>query len=295
MRRKPRRKRRLKPRKRQKKPPRKAPKLLTMLTPRRNHLPRSERARIADPEGWVSVLNSSNGFRWAVKIREKVQMQARGLPEESCVRMMEVQEVLGTSWKDSLDRVEEAGESYEETGGGLCINGCGQERFGRHPTCCTHCKGPDGPHASDCLNAGYALCVNGCGHPQFGKFETCCTRCQGPEGPHCDGCEPAENDNDTSEERTCEQGCGRAPFRHYSTCCTYCTGPDCDHSRDCESRNPPGGEWQCGGRPRPAMSFCTQAQQHSFVQREQPKEEVDNFTQVVNDVKKTAENMCTIS
>merc|ERR1711879_929967 len=31
-------------------------------------------------------------------------------------------------------------------------------------------------------------CVNGCGHPQFGKYETCCTHCKGPDGPHARGC-----------------------------------------------------------------------------------------------------------
>mmetsp|Transcript_359 Transcript_359/g.929 ORF Transcript_359/g.929 Transcript_359/m.929 type:complete len:441 (+) Transcript_359:114-1436(+) len=31
-----------------------------------------------------------------------------------------------------------------------CINGCGRRPFSKFPTCCTHCKGPSGPHARDC-------------------------------------------------------------------------------------------------------------------------------------------------
>lgn len=33
---------------------------------------------------------------------------------------------------------------------GRCKNGCGWTKFGKFPSCCTHCKGPDGPHAADC-------------------------------------------------------------------------------------------------------------------------------------------------
>lgn len=33
-----------------------------------------------------------------------------------------------------------------------CINGCGRLRFRHFKTCCTHCKGADGPHARDCLS-----------------------------------------------------------------------------------------------------------------------------------------------
>lgn len=31
-----------------------------------------------------------------------------------------------------------------------CENGCGRPAFGGFTTCCTHCKGSDGPHARDC-------------------------------------------------------------------------------------------------------------------------------------------------
>lgn len=31
-----------------------------------------------------------------------------------------------------------------------CCNGCGRPPFQQYKTCCTHCKGPDGPHAFDC-------------------------------------------------------------------------------------------------------------------------------------------------
>lgn len=31
-----------------------------------------------------------------------------------------------------------------------CSHGCGRSPFGKFPTCCTHCKGCNGPHAHDC-------------------------------------------------------------------------------------------------------------------------------------------------
>lgn len=31
-----------------------------------------------------------------------------------------------------------------------CASGCGRVPFRHFPTCCTHCKGPSGPHARDC-------------------------------------------------------------------------------------------------------------------------------------------------
>lgn len=31
-----------------------------------------------------------------------------------------------------------------------CAKGCGRPAFQKYPTCCTHCKGPEGPHAFDC-------------------------------------------------------------------------------------------------------------------------------------------------
>jgi len=179
-------------------------------------LPDSDRvrAKIADPEGWVSLMNTRNGFRWAVKLRRKGRegggggyasraMDSGGMMCEKVVEedlgagnskeaqaMREVEEVLGTAWKDSLERVEEADEAYEEAGIPKCINGCGQPRFGRYMTCCTHCRGEDGPHAQSCVKTGYEPCVHGCGHAQFGKYNTCCTHCRGCDGPHARGCVP---------------------------------------------------------------------------------------------------------
>eukprot|EP00929_Paragymnodinium_shiwhaense_P096251 TRINITY_DN5778_c0_g1_i1.p1 TRINITY_DN5778_c0_g1~~TRINITY_DN5778_c0_g1_i1.p1 ORF type:complete len:150 (+),score=35.32 TRINITY_DN5778_c0_g1_i1:131-580(+) len=98
---------------------------------------------------------------------------------------------------------------------GGCKNGCGRAPFQGHTTCCTHCRGKDGPHAKDCTHkwadaddkaratatAGYgaaaaaapvavgtACCESGCGRPPFGKFKTCCTHCKGPDGPHARDC-----------------------------------------------------------------------------------------------------------
>jgi len=180
------------------------------------------RARIAEPDGWISLLNCGNGFRWAVRLRRKerhhrhraaggefaVRQMDGGehcsreieVGESACVKEVddvqfaaarEVEAVLGTGWRDSYERVKEASEAYEFTGVPTCINGCGQPRFGRYPTCCTHCDGEDGPHARGCVKQGYDLCVNGCGHPQFGKYDTCCTHCKDSDGPHARGCEAA--------------------------------------------------------------------------------------------------------
>lgn len=128
------------------------------------------RARIAEPEGWISLLNIKNGNRWAVRLR--------GPDGDTKVR----------AWSESLERVKEADKVYEKTGIPECINGCGQPRFGRYPTCCTHCKGVDGPHARSCVGQGYQPCIHGCNHPQFGKYDTCCVKCNGPDGPHNRGC-----------------------------------------------------------------------------------------------------------
>eukprot|EP00416_Gambierdiscus_australes_P022039 CAMPEP_0171063322 /NCGR_PEP_ID=MMETSP0766_2-20121228/5582_1 /TAXON_ID=439317 /ORGANISM="Gambierdiscus australes, Strain CAWD 149" /LENGTH=533 /DNA_ID=CAMNT_0011519207 /DNA_START=69 /DNA_END=1670 /DNA_ORIENTATION=+ len=182
------------------------------------HQDKRLRARIADPDGWVSLLNTRNGFRWATRLRKKGRPAAPDYAIKeigtSCVKeidddhfssrvssedkaaMREVEAVLGTAWRDSLDRVEEASEQYASHGAPLCVNGCGQPRFGRYPTCCTHCKGPDGPHARSCVKTGYDECVNRCGHPQFGKYETCCTHCVGPNGPHARGCVPMDRPHD---------------------------------------------------------------------------------------------------
>jgi hypothetical protein len=183
------------------------------------------RARIAEPAGWISLLNGGNGFRWAVRLRQKKHYKPRAAGGEFAVRQMDggehcsreievgenacvkevedvqfgairrVEAVLGTGWRDSYDRVKEASDAYEMTGMPTCINGCGQPRYGRYPTCCTHCQGENGPHARGCVKTGYDLCVNGCGHPQFGKYNTCCTHCKGVDGPHARGCEPRSDGN----------------------------------------------------------------------------------------------------
>lgn len=41
---------------------------------------------------------------------------------------------------------------------GHCSNGCGRLQFRHYKTCCTHCKGPDGPHAADCARKAAAEC-----------------------------------------------------------------------------------------------------------------------------------------
>lgn len=211
------------------------------------------RARIAEPEGWISLLNTRNAFRWAVRLKN-----VGG--DEACAGK------AVSAWAESLARVKEADNAYERTGIPECIHGCGQPRFGRYPTCCTHCRGTDGPHARSCVGEGYKECVHGCGHPQFGKYDTCCTGCRGPDGPHKRGCYPISNGSDAkgkgkgskgrrsleqdvavadaasaptstrSTGRWCENGCGRSPFKAFPTCCTRCRGQDGPHARDCDRR-----------------------------------------------------------
>eukprot|EP00931_Biecheleriopsis_adriatica_P035506 TRINITY_DN20433_c0_g1_i2.p1 TRINITY_DN20433_c0_g1~~TRINITY_DN20433_c0_g1_i2.p1 ORF type:complete len:633 (+),score=134.49 TRINITY_DN20433_c0_g1_i2:56-1954(+) len=215
------------------------------------------RARIAEPAGWISLLNTRNAFRWAVHLRRPPGRRSSEKEESS----KEVGNALSTAWRDSLERVEEANNSFANTGIPECINGCGQPRFGKYPTCCTHCKGPDGPHARSCVKKGYTECVNGCGHPQFGKYDTCCTHCKGSEGPHARGCMPmirraqtggrlttedkpvfsgssgsSDGYKNRDTGRECENGCGRSPFRRFPTCCTHCKGPSGPHARDCDQR-----------------------------------------------------------
>mmetsp|Transcript_944 Transcript_944/g.2098 ORF Transcript_944/g.2098 Transcript_944/m.2098 type:complete len:459 (-) Transcript_944:146-1522(-) len=68
--------------------------------------------------------------------------------------------VDGPHARDCLDKSETRRSSLAGSSGALgdgesvaaheCANSCGRPKFGRFPTCCTHCKGPAGPHASDC-------------------------------------------------------------------------------------------------------------------------------------------------
>mmetsp|Transcript_28032 Transcript_28032/g.50831 ORF Transcript_28032/g.50831 Transcript_28032/m.50831 type:complete len:612 (+) Transcript_28032:126-1961(+) len=188
--------------------------------------PDEPRIRARIDGGYISLLNTENGFRWAVRLQDRGKFSA---------------------WKASFNRCVEADEDFMTNGVPECANGCGQPRFGRYPTCCTHCKGPDGPHARDCKPKGYEECENRCGHPQFGKYKTCCTHCRGPDGPHARGCKPMVVAETTEKEEGarsgesgaagCSNGCGRAKFRRYPTCCTHCKGPDGPHARDCDQRH----------------------------------------------------------
>jgi len=154
------------------------------------------------------------------------------------------------AWKASFGRVKKA---HSESSAGVpgCKNGCGQPRFGKYETCCTHCQGASGPHASGCKPKGYALCENGCGHAQFGKYATCCTRCTGEDGPHHRSCVPRREEKEVfscapcsappDTVKLCKNGCNRARFRHYKTCCTHCRGPGSNHAEDCDARAESGG------------------------------------------------------
>ena len=112
------------------------------------------------------------------------------------------------AWKGSMTRCENEAKRYHKRGKnkGLCENGCGRPAFGRFDTCCSHCKGAEGPHARDCfckngVSAGLKpppfqrtksgmpmLCKNRCGRAAYGKFDTCCTACTGREGQHKHDC-----------------------------------------------------------------------------------------------------------
>eukprot|EP00929_Paragymnodinium_shiwhaense_P044696 TRINITY_DN22919_c0_g1_i2.p1 TRINITY_DN22919_c0_g1~~TRINITY_DN22919_c0_g1_i2.p1 ORF type:complete len:455 (-),score=45.68 TRINITY_DN22919_c0_g1_i2:217-1581(-) len=72
-----------------------------------------------------------------------------------------------------------------------CQNGCGWSAFRDFPTCCSNCKGCEGPHAHDCGSKNSRLrpsCARNCGRPAFDKYPTCCTKCRGYGGPHADDC-----------------------------------------------------------------------------------------------------------
>jgi len=51
--------------------------------------------------------------------------------------------------KEAQESREWGGKKLRETGPS-CSKGCGRLPYSRFPTCCTRCKGPDGPHAHDC-------------------------------------------------------------------------------------------------------------------------------------------------
>lgn len=139
------------------------------------------------------------------------------------------------AWKASLARCDRAAEDIK-AGPKLCKCGCKREAFGRYETCCTHCTGPDGPHARDCISKGYAQCENGCGHLQFGRFTTCCTHCTGANGPHARDClekmEKRKSVDGGDEARAtptfppparagpalCKDSCGRQRFMSFERC-----------------------------------------------------------------------------
>lgn len=163
------------------------------------------------------------------------------------------------AWKASLARCKDADEE-SKSGPKLCKCGCNRPAFGRFDTCCTHCTGPEGPHAQDCLGKGYPKCEKGCGRLQFGRFTTCCTHCKGPDGPHARDClekmdriaatdapeshrgrrpQAAANSavvNNVIAEGMCARGCGRPSFKSYETCCKHCQGPSGPHAGDCEQK-----------------------------------------------------------
>lgn len=94
--------------------------------------------------------------------------------------------------------------AHAKPAGSPCVNGCGHSQFGSYRTCCSHCKGPGGPHARDCKRFAFAPdarddgrrasapctppCSCGCGRQAFGRHPTCCNQCTGPSGPHARDC-----------------------------------------------------------------------------------------------------------
>jgi len=266
------------------------------------------RARIQDPDGWVSLMKTTNSFRWAVQLRQQKKRRPPGggeyatkavaPPGDMCMRevdepvlssapvdsaVREVEAVLGTAWRDSFSRVEEASDAYEREGEPLCENDCGQPRFGRYTTCCTHCRGPTGPHAQSCMKKGYDECENGCGHPQFGKYSTCCTHCKGKDGPHARGCFRIEKAASGGAAGGCEKGCGRPRFKSYPTCCTRCSGPGSEHARDCDERNPP--------QEAPIIV----AQSAVVTPQAQPERNPSGVDGIVNEVRRMVSSVCTVS
>jgi len=58
--------------------------------------------------------------------------------------------------------------------GPVCRKGCGRVPFGRFPTCCTHCHGPDGPHAHDCDERAGTGAGKRPGKPCWEQFDSEC-------------------------------------------------------------------------------------------------------------------------
>eukprot|EP00930_Biecheleria_cincta_P070828 TRINITY_DN58429_c0_g1_i1.p1 TRINITY_DN58429_c0_g1~~TRINITY_DN58429_c0_g1_i1.p1 ORF type:complete len:325 (-),score=49.55 TRINITY_DN58429_c0_g1_i1:494-1468(-) len=143
---------------------------------------------------------------------------------------MDVDEVINKADSDGNGRLD-----YAEFSAWICSADSGRLRraLGLAST------GPDG---------GLPQCANFCGRAPFRHHKTCCTHCKGPKGPHAHACDKAAGEaEELSIGPKCRNGCGRDPFGDYPTCCTHCTGADGPHSRSCNAAaTRPGGG---GGRP----------------------------------------------
>lgn len=142
---------------------------------------------------------------------------------------MSVDEVINKADSDGNGRLD-----YAEFSAWICSADSGRLRraLGLAST------GPDG---------GLAQCANLCGRAPFRHYKTCCTRCKGPDGPHAHSCDQAAGEAEVAAGPKCRNGCGRDPFGDYPTCCTHCTGADGPHSRSCNAAA--SRRSGCGGRP----------------------------------------------
>jgi len=147
---------------------------------------------------------------------------------------MDVDEVISKADSDGNGRLD-----YAEFSAWIC--GADSGRLRRALGLAS--SGPDG---------GLPQCANLCGRAPFRHYKTCCTHCKGPEGPHARACdETAGKAEEFPTGPKCRNGCGRDPFGDYPTCCTHCKGADGPHSKSCTAAaSRPAG----GGRERPADS-----------------------------------------
>ncbi|CAK0829135.1 unnamed protein product [Prorocentrum cordatum] len=97
-----------------------------------------------------------------------------------------------------------------DCGGQLCSNGCGRPPFGHFATCCTHCGGPGGPHAHDCLEKGAAAAAPAPAPAAArGGARDTWARVRGGSGPgRARACGGGRSRGDPGPGRACASGAG---------------------------------------------------------------------------------------
>lgn len=122
----------------------------------------------------------------------------------------------------------------------LCAHSCGRPAFKKYSTCCTHCRGPHGPHARDCMaKVGVTESVK-CAAPDMEP-----TPSPSPPSDTIVGYGLEFEDFEKlrvlssvvcTEMTPCARHCGQPAFVRQTTCCSDCQGPEASHAHDCETK-----------------------------------------------------------